>query len=71
MTVVPRILLDHVEQYPSQAWCPAIRPCALGKAVQPAAGQRLSDQRGPGPRPEPEQVSGARQVSQGTEPVSS
>ena len=44
MAVVPRVLLDHVAQDPSQAGCPTVGPGAPGQPLQAAVGQRLRDQ---------------------------
>src|ERR1035438_7861014 len=44
MAVVPGVLLDQVEQDPSQAGCPAVGQGAPGQPVQAAVGQRLRDQ---------------------------
>jgi hypothetical protein len=44
MPVVPRVLLDHVDQDPSQAGCPTVGPGAPGQPLKAAVGQRLRDQ---------------------------
>src|SRR6266487_3909854 len=44
MAVVPRVLLDQMEQDPSQAGCPTVGPGAPGQPLQAAVGQRLRDQ---------------------------
>lgn len=38
MTVVPRVLLDHVDQDPSQARCSTVTPRALGQLIHAAVG---------------------------------
>ena len=45
VAVVPGVLLDHVDEDPAQAGRPAVGPCLLSRLVQPAAGQRVRDQR--------------------------
>jgi hypothetical protein len=44
MAVVPRVLLDQVEQDPSQAGSPTVGPGAPGRPLQAAVGQRVGDQ---------------------------
>jgi hypothetical protein len=44
MAVVPRVLLDHVAQDPSQAGRATVGPGAPGQPLQAAVGQRLRDQ---------------------------
>src|SRR3990172_3959936 len=44
MAVVPRVLLDHVDQDPSQAGCPTVGPGAPRQPLKAALGQRLRDQ---------------------------
>ena len=44
MAVVPRVLFDQVDQDPSQAGRPTVRPGAPGQPLQATAGQRLRDQ---------------------------
>jgi hypothetical protein len=44
MVVVPRVLLDQVDQDPSQAGCVTVGPGAPGGPLQAAVGARLRDQ---------------------------
>ena len=44
VAVVPRVLLDHVDQDPSQAWCLTAGPGAPGQPLQAAVGQCLRHQ---------------------------
>ena len=44
MSVVPGVLLDQVNQDPSQARGPTVGPGAPGEPIQAAVGQRLRDQ---------------------------
>src|SRR6266567_2141307 len=44
MAVVPRVLLDQMEQDPSQAGCPTVGPGAPGQPLQAAVGHCLRDQ---------------------------
>ena len=43
VTDVARVLLDHVDQQPAQAWRTAIGPGSPGQTVQAAVGQRLGN----------------------------